>query len=472
MIDISLLYSGLSQYGIEQPPANIRLSNGFMRWGKNNRYYAREVDNGYIFGDWISGDKGTVFPEQTKALTPEERRQREAKIKAAREAAEKEQAQQWKQKAGEALSLWQQAEKLPMNAEHPYLLKKRVFPYNLRKSNENLIIPLYDIDNKIMSLQFINNEGEKRFLSGGRVKGCFFPIAPQEKGEKIIVCEGYATGASIREATGLGVAVAFNKGNLEAVVKALKNKYPSKQIMIAADNDIKEDAPNYGLDEVQRVGSLFGCPVIIPYLKSGGKCDFNDVATAEGLEQVKKLFSEQVAHSTAERDNKEEITQQASGLPLPSGFCLTDDSLLYIGGDGDPVKVSGRIAVIAKTRDNNSQNWGKLLQFEDPDGIKKEIAVPNTMFAGDCRELRELLLSEGLDITPAGKSKLSTYLMSCNPTARTLCINKTGWHNDAFVFPDSVIGKMIDKISFQAENFNNVYTTAGSLEQWRDKIGQ
>lgn len=472
MIDISLLYSGLSQYGIEQPPANIRLSNGFMRWGKNNRYYAREVENGYIFGDWISGDKGTVFLEQTKALTPEERRQREAKIKAAREAAEKEQAQQWKQKAGEALSLWQQAEKLPMNAEHPYLLKKRVFPYNLRKSDENLIIPLYDIDNKIMSLQFINNEGEKRFLSGGRVKGCFFQIAPQEKGEKIIVCEGYATGASIREATGLGVAVAFNKGNLEAVVKALKNKYPDKQIIIAADNDIKEDAPNYGLDEAQRVGSLFSCPVITPYLKSGGKCDFNDVATAEGLEQVKKLFSEQVAHSTAERDNKEEITQQASGLPLPSGFCLTDDSLLYIGGDGDPVKVSGHIEVIAKTRDNNSQNWGKLLQFEDPDGIKKEIAVPNTMFAGDCRELRELLLSEGLDITPAGKSKLSTYLMSCNPTARTLCINKTGWYNDAFVFPDSVIGKMIDKISFQAENFNNVYTTAGSLEQWRDKIGQ
>lgn len=473
MTDISLLYSGLSQYNIEQPPANIRLSNGFMRWGKNNRYYAREVDNGYVFGDWISGDKGAVFPEQTRAMTMEERRQREAEIKAARKAAEKEQAQQWEQKAGEAVSLWQQAEKLPMNAEHPYLLKKRVFPYNLRKSSENLIIPLYDIDNKIKSLQFINNEGEKRFLSGGWVKGCFFPIAPQEKGgQQIIVCEGYATGASIREATGFGVAVAFNKGNLEPVIKALKNKYPNKQIIIAADNDIKEDSPNYGLEEAQRVSSLFDCLVVIPYLKSGGKCDFNDVAITEGLEQVKKLFSEQMANYTAERDNKEEINQQTSGLPLPSGFCLTETSLLYTGGDGDPVKVSGRIEVIAKTRDNNSQNWGKLLRFEDPDGIKKEIAVPNTMFAGDCRELRELLLSEGLDITPAGKGKLSTYLMSCNPTARTLCINKTGWYNEAFVFPDSVIGKMTDKISFQSENFNNVYTTAGSLEQWRDRIGQ
>ena len=475
MADMSLLYSGLAQYHVEQPPANVRFSNGFMRWGKNNRYYAREVDDGYIFGDWITGDKGASFPEQAKALTPEERRQREAKIRAARKAAEEAQHQQWEQVSVNARWLWQSAQPLPLNAEHPYLLTKQIFPYNLRTSGDYLVIPLYDITGKIWSLQYIDKEGNKRFLSGGKVKGCFFPIGSKNDNKNIIVvCEGYATGASIRETTGLGVAVAFNKGNLESVVKALNNKYPDKQTVIAADNDIKENAPNYGLDEAQRVGALFGCQVIIPNLKTGGKCDFNDVAVAEGLERVKELFAEQIQHLSA--DNGKGIPVEPRGNneknALPSGFCLTGDSLLYVGGDGDPVKVSGHIEVIAKTRDNNSQNWGKLLTFTDPDGVQKEIAVPNTMFAGDCRELRELLLSEGLDITPAGKSKLSTYLMSCNPTARTLCINKTGWYKNAFVFPDSVIGELTDKISFQAESFNNVYTTAGSLEDWRKNIGQ
>lgn len=489
MADMSLLYKGLAQYNIEQP-RQIKHSGGFMRWGDNSRYWAKDIGEGFIYGDYVEGISESIFTRQPSALTPKEIRKRRALIEKERQQAKEEQIKLWKVKAEETLKIWQS---LPVfSGQHPYLNRKQVLSYGLRieQATNRLVIPMRDTSGKIWSLQYINDAGEKRFLSGGRVKGCYLAIGRPDK--EIVICEGYATGASIHQATNKAVAVAFNKGNLEAVAKTLKNKYPALELIIAADNDIKENAPNVGIEESNRVASIYGCSVIIPTLSGGGKCDFNDIAVNEGLERVKAFFDGKITArnnpkitlsdngKVTARENgyitgrieEDTSAQTTDKKPLPSGFCLTETDLLYTGGDGDPVKVSGRVEVIAKTRDNNSQNWGKLLRFADPDGVLKEIAVPNTMFAGDCRELRELLLSEGLDITPAGKSKLSTYLMSCNPTARTLCVNKTGWYKNAFIFPDSIVGKTEDKISFQVENFNNVYTTAGSLEQWRDRISK
>lgn len=479
MADIELLYSGLDREGIERPDNRVKSSNGFMRWGKNNCCWARDVGDGYIFGDWAQSISGSVFTRGEENLTFEEKKERQRKIEAARKAAQEELRRQQETTAQKAFELWRGLAKCE---NHPYLSKKQVPAYNLRVSGEYLVIPLYDTSGKIWSLQYINEAGEKRFLSGGRKKDCYFPIGKPDN--QLVVCEGYATGASIHQATGWAVAVAFDAGNMESVTQALKNKYPALEVIIAADNDIKENAPNTGVLKAQEVGKMYSCKVIVPELLSGGKCDFNDVAVIDGLERVKAIFD----GNTAARENGD-ITgmengkdtaspedanseQTADKKPLPSGFCLTEKDLLYTGGDGDPVKVSGRIEVIARTRDNNSKNWGKLLKFPDPDGVLKEFAVPNTMFAGDCKEVRELLFNEGLDITPAGKSKLITYLMSCNPTARVLCVNKTGWYKNAFIFPDSIVGETEDKISFQTEAFNNVYTTAGSLEYWRENISK
>lgn len=472
MADIELLYSGLDREGIERPDSRVKSSNGFMRWGKNNCCWARDVGDGYIFGDWAQSISGSVFNRGEENLTPEEKKERQHKIEAARKAAQEELERRQETTAQKALELWRGLAKCE---NHPYLSKKQVPAYNIRFTDDcaefggkgkYLVIPLYDTNGKIWSLEFINEAGEKRFLSGGRKKGCYFPIGKLDV--QLVVCEGYATGASIHQATGLAVAVAFDAGNMESVTQALKNKYPALEIIIAADNDIKENAPNIGVLKAQTVADKYSCKVVIPELKSGGKCDFNDVAVNEGLERVKAIFDGKNTASPEDANS----AQTTDKNPLPSGFCLTEKDLLYTGGDGDPVKVSGRIEVIARTRDNNSKNWGKLLKFPDPDGVLKEFAVPNTMFAGDCREVRELLFNEGLDITPTGKSKLITYLMSCNPTARVLCVNKTGWYKNAFIFPDSIVGETEDKISFQTEAFNNVYTTAGSLEDWQENISK
>jgi putative DNA primase/helicase len=80
----------------------------------------------------------------------------------------------------------------------------------------------------------------------------------------LIVCEGFATGASIHECTDHAVAVAFNAGNLEAVAVALRSKYPALKIIIAADDD-HQTPGNPGMTKataaVQATGSALAVPV-------------------------------------------------------------------------------------------------------------------------------------------------------------------------------------------------------------------
>jgi putative DNA primase/helicase len=76
---------------------------------------------------------------------------------------------------------------------------------------------------ELHSLQFIGPEGDKRFLSGGRVSGCYLLIGKPDV--TLCIAEGYATGASIHEAAGCAVAVAFNAGNLLPVARTLRRNF-------------------------------------------------------------------------------------------------------------------------------------------------------------------------------------------------------------------------------------------------------
>lgn len=114
-----------------------------------------------------------------------------------------------------------------------------------------LVVPGYDLEGRIQTIQFIGPNGEKQFFPGAQKKGALLPIEdsipvddqiiisknkPNYCGE-ILLAEGYATGASLHMATEKPVAVAFDAGNLEVVAKAIREKFPKAQITICADND-------------------------------------------------------------------------------------------------------------------------------------------------------------------------------------------------------------------------------------------
>jgi hypothetical protein len=104
----------------------------------------------------------------------------------------------------------------------------------------------------------------KRFMPGGRVKGCYYAIGKPQG--VLIVCEGFATGASIFECTGHAVAVAFNAGNLEAVAVALRRKYPDYKIVVAADDD-DQTPGNPGLSKAKLAVSAASAVLAAPAVK-------------------------------------------------------------------------------------------------------------------------------------------------------------------------------------------------------------
>ena len=174
----------------------------------------------------------------------------------------------------------------PARTLHRYLFRKRVKVFgNLRGYRRLLVLPLRDAGGELHSLQFIDGNGAKKFLSGGRVAGCFFTLADKAEGP-LVITEGYATGASIHEATGHAVICAMNNGNLLEVAKAARELWPHVPIIVAADNDQFTDG-NPGLTKATAAAKAIGAKLAVPQFVdlTNKPTDFNDLAIAQGLER-------------------------------------------------------------------------------------------------------------------------------------------------------------------------------------------
>ena len=146
---------------------------------------------------------------------------------------------------------------------HPYLEKKDVKPYGIRvdKLTNRLLIPLWNIDGNLQSLQTIDTNGVKSFYYGAPTAGAFFSIGlntlkSENDNTPILVAEGFATTAKIFQLTGFPCVAAMNCHNLEKVITALRTKFKTHPVIIMADNDIatfKKRGFNPGIDEAQKL---------------------------------------------------------------------------------------------------------------------------------------------------------------------------------------------------------------------------
>lgn len=222
--------------------------------------------------------------ETGRAMTPTERQAHRQRVQAMRQQREADMAQRQQQAAQRAAQRWQAA--IPAS-EHPYLSAKGVKPYGVRLEGEALLIPMRDTAGTLHSLQVIDPEGGKRFQPGGRVQGCYHAMGKPDG--VLIICEGYATGASLHEATGQAVAVAFNAGNLEAVAQALRQKYPKARLIVAADDDWRTDG-NPGLSKATAAARAVGGWLAVPQFpadRPDKATDFNDLHQLAGLQAVR-----------------------------------------------------------------------------------------------------------------------------------------------------------------------------------------
>jgi putative DNA primase/helicase len=203
--------------------------------GSRNGWYvlhSRPIAAG-AFGSWKTGETHTWREASTTSQTPAERAELQRQMRSMQEARAAEQAQVRGVAQQRAAKLWSMAR--PAHNGHPYLQRKGIDAIGVRQLREALLVPARDEHGALHTLQFIGPDGAKRFLSGGRIAGCYFAIGRPQR--TIVVCEGFATACTIFQATGLACAAAFSCSNMLSVARALRAKFPQLRIIVAADDD-------------------------------------------------------------------------------------------------------------------------------------------------------------------------------------------------------------------------------------------
>ncbi len=503
--------------------------------GKNDGAYLLHLDgipaggfqnfcDGLEWENWRADMGRQLTPEEetaARARTEAQRAEREAEAKAKRDKARR-----------KANAIWNSAKPAPH--DHPYLQRKGVPSFGLRVGTwpkwddhlqdwrripNALLVPMRSQSGTLHSLQAIHAEKvdgrDKDFLPGGEKAGKFHLIGEPAEGLPLCVAEGYATAASIHQATGWPVAVAFDAGSLEAAARALLQAHPGARFILCADDDAFGEcfacqAPvrvadgdtcpacgqphkrrNAGQSRAQEAARAVGGVVAVPdfgdqaarwasyQATRKAPTDFNDLHALAGLDAVRAILEAAAASIPAPQGEK---TPEAAPTPAPEAETPATDPEtapaapsdepekpakrtrkpktkaapaptggevfeLRDGNDGRGVyrlKVERRgegwetveqfvcapLEITHMVRDARGENWQRLATFNDHDGRRRRVLVPDEMLEGDGAALARLLRAQGLFIGDNKGGLLKMYVNRSRPASRARLTGRIGWHDD------------------------------------------
>jgi antirestriction protein ArdC/phage/plasmid primase-like uncharacterized protein len=208
--------------------------------------------------------KGYVLDEQHKA-----RLESEAAAKLRTRAAEQERLHE----AAAQRVAQQIATLVPATEPTAYMKAKGIRPEpgvftDLR--TQTTYVPATDVNGKLWTIQYIREDGTKRFAKNSRKEGCFHVVGGIKalvKSPILVIAEGYATAATLSQTLGFATIAAFDSGNLVSVAKSLREKYPEKQIIIAGDDDKHLELThgiNPGRNKAEEAARAVGGKVLLP----------------------------------------------------------------------------------------------------------------------------------------------------------------------------------------------------------------
>ena len=269
---------------------------------KQNGAYIAHLDSPVTLWwcNWESSEQDTFTESAKSPLSPAEKEGLQQRLAAMRQQRDAEFAQRQAAAAQKAQNELNAA--ASCSPEHPYLLRKGVPALTgIRQDRAGtLLIPIRDAVGQVQSLQRIAPDGEKRFLTGGKVHGGHFAI--QGNPEKpFVLCEGYATGASIHLAGEYTVYVAFSAQNLPVVADMVRRQFPDKPLLICGDSD------ETGRSKAQEAAQAVHGRLVLPTFTTGVGTDFNDLHQSEGLPEVRRQLGA-----------VEHVEAHAHGQHLPS----------------------------------------------------------------------------------------------------------------------------------------------------------
>jgi phage/plasmid primase-like uncharacterized protein len=250
------------------PPDSIAMDGNLHRFQagdkKDKTGWYILYDNGGlpagIFGDWRSGIEQTFKANVGRKLTTSEEISLSIRLSEAKAIRAAELEKKHSVAANTAYEIWDSC--TPANDAHPYLKRKGIQVHNARVTGDGrLVVPLYDEHGEMSSLQYIDADGNKLYLSGGATGGKFWVLGDIADPGAIYIAEGFATAATINEVTNRPCVVAYSASNLVPVTEIMRHEYGQTQdIVIVADNDLSETGRRYA----EQASAKYGARMVIP----------------------------------------------------------------------------------------------------------------------------------------------------------------------------------------------------------------
>ncbi len=284
---------------------NYSVSGKWQRFADGSKQYKRtkdlfvvlhDFDRGATFGDWHYPDDWYTYWNSANGRPSREdliARQEEAHRRMIDQAYERGKAE-WR-----AQTFWSRFYVEHYMREHPptfhpYVLRKQIYPHYAKRMRSWLLVPIRNIDYKLVTIQIIKPDSFKRLWKKTSQKQNMIwlsPDLPEDYSGMIRICEGYATGCTIHSITKSPVICAINANNLLDTTLDIRRKFPNAHVKICADND-QWGHENVGLkyaDYASRyAGVALHYPVFDGFNCSSKPTDFNDLFIIAGKQTTKQ----------------------------------------------------------------------------------------------------------------------------------------------------------------------------------------
>jgi len=310
------LIAAIQNAGLE-PPERIELDGKLHRWsgsgkkGKNSWYccFADGIPAGR-FGDWRLDLEVTWRADVGRTLTSAEQMAHSRRLSEAKKVRDAEMEQKREVASHTVETIWSKC--TGSEDTHPYLQQKGVSSHGSRVTGDGrLALPLFGDDGNISSLQYISSEGSKQFHPGGAVSGKFWTLGSMDDAGPLFIAEGFATSATIVEATGRPCVVAYSASNIPAVAQIMRAKYTADQeIIVVADNDEHGVGQKYA----ELACTQSGVKMVIPPITG----DANDYAQATSDQDL-------LDHLLPPASSIYNVLRVISGDALPGDYQAPDE---------------------------------------------------------------------------------------------------------------------------------------------------
>lgn len=391
------------------------------------------------FGSWREGEQGAFHKLKPVGGRMSEDDKKVIKAQVERQK-EREAAKIARRQAGAARRAAGMWAKLPDKGRCGYLERKGVVALGLKfgRKPDTALVPMLNVRDQVVGLQVLLGVPDEDGLSkrywpyGLNPVGAFHLVGPHpEPGEAILICEGYATGASLHMATGLCVVIAFTAGNLVPVAEAMRERYPGRQFVFCADDDWKtlnhkKEPWNPGLEKADHASKLVGGRVVFPVF--GGErddswTDFNDLHASEGLDAVRRQVMA-VVRPSAEGGWKAALQRTGQGalIPHPANVALIlQNDERWAGVIGEDLFSSRTVKRRATPYGGRAGEWSDLddtrtsIWLAEQYGLRVKSltvleAVAVVAHDNQFHPVREYLAGLVWDKKPRVRSWLRTYL--------------------------------------------------------------